>query len=1199
MRLTQDGPEIPDDLIRAHDKGDTLFLCGAGVSMRAGLPGFRDLVKAVYRDHHESWTAISAEREAMDRCDYELVLNHLQRRLGNSIRQTVARELSSANAVNGLSSHLTLLQLCRYDLMHPRLLTTNFDQLFERAWELDEQDPIPIHVREGIPRQKTPTCTGILYLHGRVTDPPDGPAIPAIVLTSDDFARAYMTERWTPDYLYDAVRAHNLVLVGYSAQDPLVRYLMRGIEVDRERLGGLKTIHAFAPCDPGSEDVTIPRWRELGVDPILYDPADDHHALYESMDEWKRYLENPRGWRQQVVAATFARPPSDVSDNALARALGILRYEDPTSLLGDISPAPDWLGELSGRDFFHDEDISPALWIANRLDDLDMIQSCAGLEVLDRKTVWTIGQDLRYGGNLMTPMRRKVWHLIVRTKRPLERFSPSLDWHDIDESLERGDSDYHVRRSIAELLRPTLAIRSPYWFLRSGESHAERLWDYLRPDHVRKPYPGSSAVLRLWPDTVSGNGDLIRILTRTIDDALEEAADVGLETSRTVPSVAPHHQNRLYTGFLPITRVIAETWSRLMALDQDQGRQIVKHWHRRPHMLFTRLVLFAYTHESYTGAETGSLVCQLDNSSFWNSEAQVELMRLLVAKWTQIGVNERVAIEERWCSGVPRSCFVDDAFESEEEWQLCRDNGRFRRLSRMVSGGLPLSADPMQALSEIRERRGWDYYTDERADFSTWSESGMGPQGNPELLANVSASALLAEVWRLQKSDPFKQGGLWEIICATDPQRALSALDAAPGIDDRNGSAWSCLLSVTTQSARGELTVGITARLLSMPRTLLSKILSSALSWLRHQAEIIPVSGGGEVDPFFEIWDRLSGVAWVDADNEAVDFNSDNRISTQVLGEPGGLLALCLIERLAKSDMSRDAQFLRHLGDRATQVVNADCRAGLAGRVLFASEMAFLGHHLPNWVRQLMLPRLLSDGPEANLLRRAYFGSGQISGPPIHNDILAHARDELARADYADGELESAARSIMWIAVHLRLKPENEYALEPHELKKRLGGALPRARRWAAWYLWRLSIPEDGEEFDAGAHWGCVSGPILEESWPRDASLRCRSVSVRFAEMALGAGDAVTDAVQTVLPFISPFDLRAVSSLTRPHKSDGAIDCHPLAVLRLLDRVLGVSDSVIPEDLEQVLSRCLSADADVGKAEEYYRLKARLRRGNR
>ena len=47
MRFFKDGPSIPDQLLERRDQGRVVFLCGAGVSLNAGMPSFYDLAKYV------------------------------------------------------------------------------------------------------------------------------------------------------------------------------------------------------------------------------------------------------------------------------------------------------------------------------------------------------------------------------------------------------------------------------------------------------------------------------------------------------------------------------------------------------------------------------------------------------------------------------------------------------------------------------------------------------------------------------------------------------------------------------------------------------------------------------------------------------------------------------------------------------------------------------------------------------------------------------------------------------------------------------------------------------------------------------------------------------------------------------------------------------------------------------------------------
>src|SRR6516225_10429692 len=89
MQFLPNGPDIPAELIAAQEKGETLFICGAGVSRTVGLPLFRGLVEGVYQELGEDWRLHPAEHDGMRSAQYDRVLRSLERRLAASdLRRT-------------------------------------------------------------------------------------------------------------------------------------------------------------------------------------------------------------------------------------------------------------------------------------------------------------------------------------------------------------------------------------------------------------------------------------------------------------------------------------------------------------------------------------------------------------------------------------------------------------------------------------------------------------------------------------------------------------------------------------------------------------------------------------------------------------------------------------------------------------------------------------------------------------------------------------------------------------------------------------------------------------------------------------------------------------------------------------------------------------------------------------------------------
>ena len=62
MRFLPESGDIPKELIQAVNDGKSIFLSGAGVSMRSNLPNFETLTKRVYRSLGEKLEFDQAEK---------------------------------------------------------------------------------------------------------------------------------------------------------------------------------------------------------------------------------------------------------------------------------------------------------------------------------------------------------------------------------------------------------------------------------------------------------------------------------------------------------------------------------------------------------------------------------------------------------------------------------------------------------------------------------------------------------------------------------------------------------------------------------------------------------------------------------------------------------------------------------------------------------------------------------------------------------------------------------------------------------------------------------------------------------------------------------------------------------------------------------------------------------------------------------
>jgi len=249
VRFLEQGSDIPDELISAVTNGSATFLCGAGVSFRVNLPSFKELTEGLYARLGESPNDEPAERNAIASKEYDRALRSLEKRTHrpgtpSRMRDAVAKLLHTPAIA--FPDHLALLQLSRDSDGRPRLLTTNFDTLFERAASTGGMADVPSYAGVSIPRAGGERDHGILHLHGRIADGTLNLERTDLILTSADFGDAYLRSGWASRYLEDRMRFGTLVLVGYGAEDAAMRLLLETLDADRDRFRDLHDIYAGA-----------------------------------------------------------------------------------------------------------------------------------------------------------------------------------------------------------------------------------------------------------------------------------------------------------------------------------------------------------------------------------------------------------------------------------------------------------------------------------------------------------------------------------------------------------------------------------------------------------------------------------------------------------------------------------------------------------------------------------------------------------------------------------------------------------------------------------------------------------------------------------------------------------------------------------------------------------------------------------------
>jgi NAD-dependent SIR2 family protein deacetylase len=302
---------IPERLLLAHARGEVLFIAGAGISKPAGLPDFLGLVVRVYaqldtavhsaicdsinnKDHQfcPDVSSLTDQQKAevyrFIKGDYDVVLGMLERRMdgqshGKSrVRQAVVNELWLAG-VKPTEIHRILMRLAdRGGAV--AIVTTNFDLLLEDA-VIKSSPSVQTYALGEIPRPgRRDDFTGVFHIHGALDR--NQKRASDLIVTDQDFGEFYLRRRIVPDFIYDAARLYHLVLVGYSANDAPMRYLLNAVAADGIRFSDLKERFTFVGT---TDPIELEDWKGRGITPIPYDPKKDHSDLVYTMARWAAF----------------------------------------------------------------------------------------------------------------------------------------------------------------------------------------------------------------------------------------------------------------------------------------------------------------------------------------------------------------------------------------------------------------------------------------------------------------------------------------------------------------------------------------------------------------------------------------------------------------------------------------------------------------------------------------------------------------------------------------------------------------------------------------------------------------------------------------------------------------------------------------------------------------------------------------------
>ena len=837
-QIIRNGPDIPPHLLHAHERGEVVFFCGAGISFPQGLPGFEGLVRGLY--NKLGIEVKGAAHECFVTKHFDFAVGQLEKAVAGG-RLTVLKEISEClhTSESALSdTHSALLDLSRCpNTGKVRLVTTNFDRLFE---SMPRYNSVKRYTAPWLPTSPK-DWDGIVYLHGLLppVDSDDyAENLDRLIISGEDFGRAYMTQQWATRFVGSLLSNYTVCFVGYSVDDPAIRYLTTAHAADNGASDGSgHKAYAFVESVAGEEQLRYEEWGERGVIPILYDNRDNHALLHQTMHKWAAVHRNGKS----VIVDEHAYAPlhKHVDRFVVQQMLWAIADTATAKHFADLPRTPpfDWLDIFADNANFDLETLPrfgvDASFFANNNNfsynlfarpTNSKLAPQMRLAFYDHRegewdgVMWHLARWLlryknnpglifwlaRHGGRLHDefsrmvqsclqddgaqgiphPVMRAIWRLLLSGCLVGEADDMALyQW---EQQLRRDGISVSLRLWLREILSPRIVIGGVLWNGDLGvDATPQKISDIL---HCRiKPRVKDA---RYWlagcgkkPHWQAALPLLLDDFTGLLHDTLSLAREIGKADSRQdeswqiLPSISDHEQNEYASEWGILVECARDAWLETKKTNVTKALRKARDWQKIPYPIFKRLAFFAAAQEDVVPARVALKWLLSDNGWWlWAEETQRESIRLIVALAPKLGREEARLLASVILKGMPRKM---QGRISDEGFNRINDRAVWLRLAKARDAGMVLNQVAQSELDALSEKHPWNLAEDERDEFPFWMESGWVDRSpSPGVYESIPKNDIELAEWI--KKPPVSDGlyddsEAWQKYCHNNRETVLAA----------------------------------------------------------------------------------------------------------------------------------------------------------------------------------------------------------------------------------------------------------------------------------------------------------------------------------------------------------------------------------------------------------------------------------------
>ena len=954
MRFHANGPNIPDALLHRCDQGRVVFLCGAGVSFPAGMPDFVGLTRhAVKFFDPPVGSSIFTAFGPRIRDDYrprdedgplaplDQVFHLLNQEYGKQdVSSLVAERLTAEDQTKVSREHSLIARISSDPEGRPQIVTTNFDRLFDQCPGVSEarifEPPAFPDIELGMP------IYGVTYLHGRLQQPEYQHH--DYILSSADFGRAYLAEGWATKFVRALLDQYTVVLVGYQAEDPPVKYLLQGLNHD-----GLRDAANLYAFDRGKlEDIEV-KWRDRGVTPI---PYADHSHLWEALEAWADRADDPRGWRNNVVDLA-RKGPRELSPHERGQVAHLVRSTPGARLFArsENPPPAEWLNVFDAscraakksRDYGEDAATFDPLNVYGLDDDPERVpeagrrtarvhdhllewrrgdsnppegHSLAGRQpegweaipsrlshLLDWSAKhlndpvfawWAVRQHRLHPRHMkeiegrlrsnddLHPEARNTWNLILESLTDNRGAAWDDGWFDLATKIKKDGWTRGVLRDLDNAMAPILVSKLPYGL--SEAKPPEGSWDDVSLGEIVRweiKFPERHGEDLVVPDEVLP--DVFSIAERHLRLASNFHRDIGTSYF-TTPTCYPGREvdgDDRDDDDAGYFRWFLTLIDRMSKQHPGLLKARVLAWDHQDRFFFRKLKLFALNDGRLFDADTAmSIVLELSPSDFWDDEVRRELLFLIVDRWKQMSGEHHIAVANKLLAGPERM----DHW-TEEDYPGIRDEFAARYTRWIELQGCELIDFQSSRLTKMIEKiEDWsDGWATSIVILHGIHVGWVGTDTDSTSLADVPVSEVVERASSESTRDYRAHTDFrpFNGLVKSDPRKALAALSHASRNGDYPPDLWRPIILEWPSEVSPRLNKVFLHRVSRLPHAAMRDLSHSLGDWVRENFEKTYVA---DDETAWHLFDAIISGLVSDGGSAINSGRGERRIGGEVVG---------------------------------------------------------------------------------------------------------------------------------------------------------------------------------------------------------------------------------------------------------------------------------------------------------------------------